>query len=51
MPNMKFAYEWLEPPLRNQEVPLSNIPSVVTEMLVVFLIPFREKQRRKIHPF
>jgi hypothetical protein len=25
-------------------------PRIVTEMLVVFLIPFREKQRRKVHP-
>jgi len=48
MPNTKVAYEWSELPLR--KVPLSNIPSIVTEMLVVFLIPFREKQRREVHP-
>jgi hypothetical protein len=46
MPNTKAAYEWLALPLRNQEVPLS----IVTEMSVVFLIPFREKHRRRVHP-
>jgi hypothetical protein len=48
MPNTKVVYEWLALPLRNQEVPLSIIPSIETEMLVVFLIPFREKQGRKV---
>jgi len=34
-------------PLRDQEAPLSNIPSIVTEMLVVFLIPFRKNREEE----
>jgi hypothetical protein len=46
MPNTNVASEWLALPLRNREVPLSNIPSTVTDIFVVFLIPSKEKQRK-----
>jgi len=47
MPNTKAAYEWLALPLRDQEVSLSNILSIVTEMFVVYLIAFRENRGEK----
>ena len=35
--------------IRRSRFPI-YVPRIVTKMLVVFLIPFKEKQRRKVHP-